>query len=381
MGLIVTPQSEIDKYFASPALSQSNLKELGYGLDKYLATIRKREEADDSVKNHFLFGGAVDCILTGEEQVFNETYYTSNLLKKPSDAEVAMIDTVFELVTTVVTSNMEEIDTLETYRGFIDTAVVKHDWYKGKPGDVRIAGLIERGSEYFEDLKKAFGKKILTSTQKQMIDSVVHSFRTNPRTSKYFDRTSLKDDVTVDIYYQLPIYFELKGIKCKALLDFLLVFKDKDGVIISIQPFDVKTKQGYTIEFPSSAKSYRYDFQAAWYSDALLNPTAIFPKGFPDVYNKDGYVNVELKPFTFIVESSTEPGKPLVFKTNESFIDAGRNGVVNPVTGKIAVNGYHALLDDYNYYAKTEWKEEKIVTDNNGVLELNWDGIVENYAD
>ena len=375
MGLIVTPQSEIDKYFASPALSQSNLKELGYGLDKYLATIRKREEADDSVKNHFLFGGAVDCILTVEEQVFNETYYTSNLLKKPSDAEVAMIDTVFEMVTTVVTSNVEEIDTLETYRGFIDTAVIKHDWYKGKPGDVRIAGLIERGSEYFEDLKKAFGKKILTTTQKQMIDSVVHSFRTNPRTSKYFDRASLKENVEVDIYYQLPIYFELKGIKCKALLDFLLVFKSLDGDITSIQPFDIKTKQGYTIDFPSSAKSYRYDFQAAWYSDALLNPTAVFPEGLklPE--------DVDLKPFTFIVESSTEPGKPLVFKTNESFIDAGRNGVVNPVTGKIAVKGYHALLDDYNYYAKTEWKEEKIVTDNDGVLELSWDGIVENYAD
>lgn len=373
MGLIVTPQSEIDKYFTSPALSQSNLKELGYGLDKYLATIRKREEADDSVKNHFLFGGAVDCILTGEDHVFNEIYYTSNLLKKPSDAEVAIIDTVFNMVTAVITSNVREIDNLEVYRGFLDTAVKQHDWYKGEPGEKRMVGLIERGSEYFEDLKKAFGKKILTTTQKQMIDSVVHSFRTNPRTSKYFDRESLKDDVSVDIYYQLPIYFELKGIKCKALLDFLLVFK-QNGIITSIQPFDIKTKQGYTIDFSSSAKSYRYDFQSAWYSDALLNPTAIFPEGFPKL------VDVELKPFTFIVESSTEPGKPLVFKTNESFIDAGRNGVVNPVTGKIAVKGYHALLDEYNYYVKTEWKEEKIVTDNNGVLELSWDGIVENYA-
>ena len=374
MGLIITPQVEIDKYFASPALSQSNLKELGYGLDRYLASIKKREETDDSVKNHFLFGGAVDCILTGEDGVFDATYYTSNLLKKPSDAEVAIIDTVFNMVLGVVTSDVKEIDTLEVYRGFLDTAVKQHDWYKGEPGEKRMAGLIERGSEYFEDLKSAFGKKILTTTQKQLIDSVVHSFRTNPRTSKYFDKESLKEDVVIDIYYQFPIYFELKGVKCKALLDMLLVFKNKDGIIIAIQPFDIKTKQGYTMDFPSSAKSYRYDFQAAWYSDALLNPTAIFPNtiNLPEEF--------ELKPFTFIVESSTEPGKPLVFKTNESFIDAGRNGVVNPVTGKIAVKGYHALLDEYVYYSKTEWKEEKIVTDNNGVLELGWDGITENYA-
>lgn len=374
MGLIITPQEQIDAYFASPALSQSKLKELQYGLDKFLATQRRKEEVDDSDKFHFLFGGAVDTILTGEEGEFEKKYYVSTLAKKPSDTEVNIIEFVFEQVYKNVTTNVKEMENLEKYEGFIQSAVDFYGWQpKWKP-ETKISKIIEVGQSYFEDLKLASGKKVLTSTQNDVVNAVVTSFRTNKRTAKYFDRETLKNLIEIDIYYQLPIYFTIDGVECKALLDFLVILKDKSGKVLTVQPFDIKTKNGYTIDFPSSAKSFRYDIQASWYSDALLNKTAVFPEGFPELTEE-----VVLKPFTFVVESSTEPGKPLLFQVNQEFLDNGRNGSYNPITGKCYHKGYLSLLNEFIYHTNSGWIEEEVVTRNNGVLELGWDGITEEY--
>lgn len=374
MGLIITPQEQIDAYFASPALSQSKLKELQFGLDKFLATQRKREETDDSDKIHFLFGGAVDTILTGEEDDFNKNYYVSTLVKKPSDAEVAIIDFVFEQILNNVSANIEEMQNLENYTGFIQAAVDFYNWQPKWKTETRINKIIDVGSVYFEDLKAASGKKVLSMTQFETIQTVVNSFRTNERTAKYFDRKTIKNLQNVDVYYQLPIYFTLNEVSCKALLDFLIVRKDSSGKVVSIQPFDIKTKSGFTIDFASSAKTFRYDIQGAWYSDALLNKTAVFPLGFPDLPE-----DVMLKPFTFIVESSTNPGKPLIFQSNQEFLDTGRNGSYNPATGKCYHKGYLTLLNNFIYHTETGWIEEEIVAKNDGVLELGWDGITEIY--
>ena len=43
---------------------------------------------------------------------------------------------------------------------------------------------------------------------------------------------------------------------------------------------------------------------------------------------------ITMRPFIFIVESSTSPGKPLLFKATEELMDIGRNGKVNEFTGK-----------------------------------------------
>lgn len=374
MGLIITPQAQIDAYFASPALSQSTLKELQYGLDKFLAVTKRREEVDDSDKFHFLFGGAVDTILTGEEGAFEEKYFISSLDKKPSDMEVNIVQFAFDEITREISSNMKEIGILEDYPGFVKNAIDFYGWQPKWKEDTKINKIIEVGSSYFEDLKLAFGKKILSSNQYDVVKLVINSFRTNKRTSHLFDREALAEFKNLDIYYQLPIYFEINGVKCKALLDLVAVWKDDEGKVLAIQPFDIKTKNGFTIDFPNSAKSFRYDIQGSWYSDAILNESAIFPEGFPK-FEKD----IELKPFTFVVESSTDPGKPLLFKANDEFLNTGRYGRVNPQTGKPINKGYISLLEDFVYHSKTNWTEERIVTENNGVLELGWDGITESY--
>ena len=392
MAIKVTPQIDIDKYFESEALSQSVLKSLLGGYDKFLSNLKEESELYYEEKGHFLIGSAVDCILTGHEEEFAKQYYVSQIEKKPSDVEMSIIKMAFDDIVNNYDDNSWFDRPINQFPGAIKASIEEHNWQPRWGEETRINKIMEVGSEYFEDLKLSFGKQILTVTQRILIDEIVGSLRKNPRTSKYFDRSQLALMTNIDVYYQLPIYFEYKGIQCKALLDLLIVIKDETGKVVALEPFDLKTMSGNTINFLSNLKSFRYDIQAAWYTEALTNENSSF------VVNS-GYdlSNVIVKPFTFIVESSTIPGKPLLYKVSEQLLSIGKNGrtpvyindlgelfnnepvkddVYQPITVIREIRGFDSLIDEYIYYQNTEWKEEKVIAENDGVLKIGWDGIM-----
>lgn len=371
MGLIITPQSEIDKYFASDAIDQSTLKLLLLGVDKFKQIQKEKEEDKKKLyyeeKESFVLGSAVDLILTGEEGEFEKQYYVSQLEEKPSDVEMSMIQEVFD----IVKANNSEIKSLDTYTDILKDVIVSHNWYKGNPGPKRIQGLIERDSAYFEELKSAFGKQILSEQERVIIQNVVDSFRNNPRTRDYF---GIKYSKNIIVYYQFPIYFTYRGVECKALLDIIFVEIDTHtGEVLSVLPVDIKTMSDYTINFPKSLKRFRYDIQASFYTFALQQH---FGEG------------VKIKPFKFIVESVNYSGNPLVYQISNEVDYIGRYGreavqitkIIPPegitkVTVAREIKGFEQLLGDYIYQTKNGWKEERIVTEKDGVLDLYWDEV------
>lgn len=382
MGVIITKQAEIDSYFESQALGQSTLKKLLGGIDNFLANQNKGKELYYEEKSYFIVGSAVDCILTGEEGEFDKQYYVSTLEKKPSDAEMSIVNRVFD----ELADNNIEIDLpLGDYMDMLMMAIVEAQWYKGNPGEKRIAGLLDRCSEYFEDLKRALGKQVMTSEQKTTIDNIVMSLKTNQRTSKYFDREN-QERLDVDFYYQLPIYFTHRGVDCKALMDLVVVIKD-NGNVVTVEPYDLKTMSGNTLGFLTSVKSHRYDIQASWYTLAL---------GYwlINVLQVSNIEAVNIKNFTFIVESSTFPGTPLVYKLNNEFLDIGKSGraavkLVDTnlfsdnreadVTVAREIKGYEQLMDEFLFYEQNEWSEARVISEaKNGIIQLSWDGIINN---
>ena len=381
MGVIITPQSEIDKYFESSALSQSLLKKLLGGIDSFKYNKKDETELYYTEKGHFIIGSAVDTLLTGEEGEFEKQYYVSEIDKKPSEVEMSIIQKTFDEVVIANFNTIVDIGNLEDYTFHLLDSITFHDWYGGKPGEKRILGLIDKGNIYWEDLKQSYGKQILSITDKVLIDSIVSSLTNNPRTSKFFDRLALSRAEKVSVYYQLPIYFTYKNIACKALLDMLIIIRNEKGNIVSIQPFDLKTMNGSTLKFSINLKSFRYDIQGAWYVEAILAPDSSLDL-------KEGEFESEdvLKPFTFIVESNTFPGQPLLYEMNEELFYIGKFGkpdlevkvspdsVVNEIL-KYGVKGFDELVDTYIYQTENEWREEKIITDNNGVFKLGWNGI------
>ncbi len=86
--------------------------------------------------------------------------------------------------------------------------------------------------------------------------------------------------------------------------------------------------------------------------------------------------------FLFVVESTTRIGEPLVYKGSHDFIKGGGYGDHNE--DKICFSeinfkkGVYELMKEYDFYEKTEWKEDIIIAKNENketkTIVLNWDG-------
>lgn len=382
MGVIITPKEKIDEYFDSSAISQSRLKTLLDGLDSFLKDQQKSEkELYYSEKPHFFKGSGVDMQLTGNDGDFENEFYISKLETKPSDVEMSMIQWVFDALKDEV--SIDEIGKLGNYLGKIQEAAEVHQWYKGKPGENRIAGFVQRGSLYFDELKDSTGKQILTTEENNTINNTVMSFRTHNRTKDYFDREAQIRAEHVDVYYQLPIYFEYRGKSCKALLDMLIVYKDDQNRITSIIPIDVKTMTGATLNFPFQLKRLRYDIQSAWYTLALESW----------LETQQTIDNPVIMNFKFLVESVSQPGNPLIYNLDNSLLSIGRYGrpelIVHASSNTddfdavelynmnyTAIKGFEELFDLYTYYTDNDIKEDIRITEAEGIFKLDWNGIM-----
>ena len=388
MSVIVATKEEVQEYYGSDALGQSKLKLL-------LGDLGSFHKEFDSSAEHFMIGSAVDCILTNSLEAFNEEYYISEIEKLPSDSVVEILKLVYEEVLQDYAEHLEVITGQDTplpvtpfhefvgelgnWGAYILDACEKTGWQPRWGADAKLKNIVEPGSAYFLDLCFGFGKTVISQTQNNTIKSIVHSLQSNPRTASFFDRDFYEDQPDLTVYYQFPIYFEYRGVNCKALLDMVFVYRTEEGKIVAIVGADLKTMNGNTFYFPNSVRTRRYDIQAAWYTLALQKHFAV-PEG-SDV----------IKPFQFVVESTSYQGKPLNFVVDSSLLNMGRFGrkaltlIDTNLFGEKAQNatlqhsilGFEQLLDLYIYHSENGFNEEREIQEAGLTpLVINWDGII-----
>lgn len=311
---------EVEEYFGDGSANQSYLKNLIKGVD-FLG--EKEEDLYYKEKGHFTIGSAVDVWITQGKMEYDRQYYVMSD-KKPSDAMMSMVKMVFDQ------SCFDE----EAYDGELASihpdvlldALNYHKYQARWKEETRLNKVVEEGSEYFEELKKAHGKKLLSSKEDSLTHNIVMSLQSGEYTADYF-----RDSPTVDVYFQVPVYFEYNGIPCKILLDMLRVDKE----FKTIEPIDLKTMAGFTVEFPWAVRARRYDFQGAFYTEglmALVQGHAKCDKLEIDV------TNWQVKMFKFIVETTHTvtnkltdevmyfTGKPLVFRMSKNMMEMGKKG-------------------------------------------------------
>lgn len=351
----------VQEYYENPAISQSKLKLL-LSNPKLFNTVQEPEIYFEE-KKHFIIGSAVDCLLTQPQEEFDSQYHISNIQNKPSDTIKSIVNQIFDKV---VEQSYEAIGPITTYTDIVLECCNEHEYQKNWKDETRVNKVCEAW-EYWEDLKQAIGKQVLSQEENDLISQIVMSIRTNEATSKYFQENRL-----TEIIFQMPINFTYERIDCKALLDMVIInHKNK-----TIQPIDIKTMGDYTINFPKSLRQRRYDIQAAFYTAGLQ---AVYPE-------------YEILPFKFIVESTIEPGNPLVFTCSEDLLHIGRFGrPAHSIIGltyyqepensaKIIhvyeeIKGFYQLVEDYKYYLQNGFELDKRVRDSNSELLLDWSGI------
>ena len=238
----------VDTYYEYPAISQSQLKLL-LGPDPSIFNTIQEPDLYFEEKKYFLIGDGVDMQLTRPIEEFNQKFHISNLQNKPSDTIKSIVNQVYDLVKEEV-GELAEKGVLRDHTSKILDSCNDHNYQPNWKTETRIAKIVEAW-EYWEDIKAAEGKVVLSQEENDLISQIVMSIRTNPATSKYFER----DTNFVEILDQYSIYFNYEGIECKALLDRIIVdHKNK-----TIQPIDFKTMGDQTLYFPKSLRQRRYD--------------------------------------------------------------------------------------------------------------------------
>ena len=386
--LIIGTKEQIQKYRGHPGMNQSTLKNVQYGLASFL----KKQDEEGPVAS-FERGSAVDTILTGNEGDFKDLYYISALEKKPSDKEMEIVELIFNKLSSVYEDSITQFG-LDSpmIKGTIQQSIEEIGWQPNWKIETRIEKITGNPlcQEYFEDLKKSIGKTILSQAQMEQINATVESLRTNEYTKDFFDRKSIMENDRVIVLYQVPIYFSIDGIECKALPDIVTLFLDKveveneDGTkevqttLKGIQPIDLKTTSKDTLEFFDAVMSYRYDIQAAWYLEAIVRVDRTFWKNLGVDYPEKE--SVDLFPFAFVVESITEPGKPLIYHIEESLIAQGKEGTQDIYYQdrlvKKGKRGFLSLMAELKYYQDNEFTEDIILQGKEGNLIIGVNGIV-----
>lgn len=352
------------EYREHSAISQSQLKLLLGPNPNVFNTVREPELYFEE-KKHFTVGNAVDCLLTQPREEFERKFHISTIENKPSDTIKSIVNQVFDLVKEEV-GELADKGVLRDHTSKIVDCCIVHNYQPNWKTETRIAKVLE-AYEYWEDLKQAEGKTVLSEEERNLIDQIVMSIRTNSVTAPYFEGGK-----NIEIRFQVPILFDILEVNCKALLDMIIIDHNKK----TIQPIDIKTMGDHTIYFPKSLRQRRYDIQAAFYTRALKSRVE--------------FQEYEILPFKFIVESTINPGNPLVFTCDRTLLEVGKLGraavrlsgisetkLTSIYYGKVeAIKGYMELLDDYKWYMEHGFEVPRSIKAKEGELDINWNGII-----
>jgi len=305
-----TKKEEVNDYFANPAMNQSKFKKIITARTDYLDNLSKTDnQLYYEEKGHLIVGSGVDCLLSTPEDFDNIFFYKE--IEKPSDNIMALAHIVLDSYKEDQVIDIESDDFKKrTHEKLANIKFYKERAKERWQDDSRIKTITDKGYfKYIEGIREARGKQIIDIGEKQTIYAIYNSLINNPTTSELF-----KDKPNCDIYFQKPIYFTYRGIRCKAMLD-RIEFNHKNR---TIQYDEIKTMYDKTSNFNFPLKQFRYDIQIGWY-------------GIPVVENiinshTGRYKNYELLPPRFIVESTTSVGTPRLFTCTEEILHMSKYG-------------------------------------------------------
>jgi hypothetical protein len=211
------------------------------------------------------------------------------------------------------------------------------------------------GANYCKEVMDNADKTFVPFEMIAKANTIVATLKEHPNTSSYFQKNLPEG---IEIKFQVPIIFNLPNNlgKGKALLDLVLI----DHINKNITPIDLKTTSGKTSEFKSSFMKWKYYIQASLYSYGLKQ-CCIADSPIDDY---------EVLPFKFIVISTTDSGKPIVWKCTNKDLMVGMMGGTSS-TG-YHIRGFIELAETLNWHYQADlWDYTRDVYEGNGEIELN----------
>ena len=237
------------EYRADPALSYSTLsryeREGFNNLDKLFERIESPS---------LTFGSAVDTLLTGSEEEFNEQFFVAQLDNPLSDTLIIITKKLFDTWKDEHT-NIKDISDDKLIETISDIS-----WNNHWQDKTRAKKIKEDCAAYYKLLYLSEGKTILNTYIYQDVINTVDRLRSADSTRFYFEQDNIFDD-NIERLYQLKFKATFNNVDYRCMSDLLVVIHDKKLVV----PVDLKTSYKPEWDFYKSFVEWRYDIQGRLY--------------------------------------------------------------------------------------------------------------------
>lgn len=235
-------------YRADPALSYSTLaryeREGFNNLDKLFDRIETPS---------LTFGSAVDSIITGGQEEFDERFMVAEFPSMP-DSIVKIIKSLYKQYA-------------GTYRSLLnipDSSIIREtedqNYQMNWKPETRAKVIREKGTDYYNLLFVAGDRCIIDTQTYQDVVNAVRVLKESSSTKLYFaDDNPFEPDI--ERLYQLKFKGEFDGITYRNMADLIIVNHKEKWV----KPVDLKTSSHTEWDFYKSFVDWRYDIQARLY--------------------------------------------------------------------------------------------------------------------
>jgi hypothetical protein len=273
-------------YLDVDAISQTYLKRVLYGHSE------KKESSGMTM------GSMIDMLVTQEDK-FRDTYFVLSNEEMPSDTIKAIIDLAFTYEDRSYERAIEELNYIGNRAWSMEKKVEK----------------VTSHTNYINQKIASVGKTIISHEQYTQANLLAL------KVMQQLNELKLQGDR----YNQLELYQDVrhnnKDFFCKGMLDIVFIGD-------TIQPIDIK----YTSHnFEKSAKMFRYDIQAAFYTKLLQLE----------------YPNIPIEPFMFIVVGETQADTYVLSEEDLYIGEWGAKAIYNTVY--TPHNEWKAEYDIYGY--------------------------------
>jgi len=336
------------EYRALPNLSYSMLA----GLSKDPANINNKIKLTSSL----IYGSVVDCLLFDGKEEFDKRFAIMDH-NPPTDQIKEIVDIVYEKHNNSKDSFFYNKNaTLKSYPEEIVTAArqIGYGGSNWKNETISNKVIKEGGSKYWEFLIELGDDKIMVDSwmYERAINSV-YTLTNHPFTKKYL----VPEHDDIEIVFQLPIIWKYMQYDCRSLLDILYIDHKEKKII----PIDLKTTFGDVLEFESSYLKWNYYIQASFYTKSVSYLKLKYPH----------LLNYTIEPFRFMVISSNNTYKPIVWLTTIKDISIGEFGGYIK-SDQNYVKGFKQLLEDYNWHVNQDkYRYPRDIYESNGHVSLD----------
>ena len=295
------------------------------------------------------YGSAVDTMAFDGEEEFKKKFCVNSGVS-PS----AIVEKITrQVMSGIILTHGDYVGELDDYNDLILNTAVALEYGKGWKDETIIRKIKDEGGrDLYNFTKENRDKKILDTIQYENVLNSVNTLYTHEFCRKWF--TTEENE---EVVFQFPILWSYNGKACKSLFDIIKI--DHKNKII--YPVDLKTSFDHVLAFPMNFLKWKYVIQSSFYYDALV----YFKLSRPDL------MDYTIDYMRFVIISSNDPMKPLVYKTTITDYYAGKLGAKLTRTGEF-IKGYQELITDMEWHiSENKYDYPKEVYDKNGELELN----------